>query len=70
VIVCHCRVVNHKDIEAAVESGARSVREVAAMCGAGTDCGGCVPTIADTVDARLELAETACAVRPRVSAAA
>ena len=70
MIVCHCRVVNHRDIEAAVESGARSVREVAAICGAGTDCGGCVPTIADAVDARLELPETACAVRPRVGAAA
>jgi len=70
VIVCHCRVVNHRDIEAAVDGGARTVPEVAAICGAGIDCGGCVPTIADTVDARLDLPETACAVRSRVGAAA
>ena len=40
MIVCHCRVVNHRDIEAAVDGGARTVPEVAAICGAGTDCGG------------------------------
>jgi len=71
VIVCHCRAVNHRDIEAAVDDGARSVPEVVDVCGAGTDCGSCVPLVADTVARRLDvLAETPCTVRPRVGAAA
>jgi NAD(P)H-nitrite reductase large subunit len=74
VIVCHCRVVNHRDIEAAIDDGARSVPEVADICGAGTHCGGCVPAIADTVARRLletlDAVETACSIRPRVGAAA
>ncbi len=71
MIVCHCRVVNHKDIEAAVDGGARSVPEVGNICGAGTDCGGCVPVIADTVARRLDVpVETVCELRPRVVAAA
>ena len=42
MIVCHCKVVNHKDIEAAVDDGARSVPEVSDICGVGTDCGGSI----------------------------
>jgi bacterioferritin-associated ferredoxin len=71
VIVCHCRVVNHRDIEAAVDDGARSVPDVADVCGAGTDCGGCVPVIADTIARRLDVpVETVCAPPDRVGAAA
>jgi len=71
VIVCHCRVVNHKDIEAAVDDGARSVPEVSDMCGVGTDCGGCLPVVAETVARRLGVAtETVHAIRSRVRSAA
>jgi bacterioferritin-associated ferredoxin len=71
VIVCHCKVVNHRDIEAAVDDGARSVPEVSDVCGAGTDCGGCLPVIADTLARRLDVpVETVCGIRPRVGAAA
>lgn len=71
MIVCHCRVVNHRDIEAAVDDGARSVPEVSDVCGAGTDCGGCVPVIADTIARRLDVpVETVCPPPARVGAAA
>jgi len=71
VIVCHCRVVNHRDIEAAVDDGARSVPEVSDICGAGTDCGSCVATIADTLARHLDVpVETVCDLQPRVGAAA
>ena len=40
-----CRVVTRKVIEAAIESGARTVDEVVRRSGAGTDCGKCRRTI-------------------------
>ncbi|NLV54966.1 MAG: (2Fe-2S)-binding protein [Acidimicrobiales bacterium] len=45
VIVCHCRAVNHRQIEAAALCGASSVREIVGACGAGGVCGGCRPAI-------------------------
>lgn len=47
VLVCHCRAVNHRQIEAAALCGARSVRDVVQACGAGGVCGGCRPAIHD-----------------------
>ena len=71
MIVCHCRAVNHREIEAAVDEGARSVPEVSAVCGAGTDCGGCLPVIADAVSRRTGApVEVPCRMRSRVTAAA
>ena len=51
VIVCHCRVVNHRQIEAAALCGASSVRDIVTACGAGGACGGCRPAIAEILDA-------------------
>lgn len=45
MIVCHCRAVNHRQIEAAALCGATSVRDIVAACGAGGVCGGCRPAI-------------------------
>lgn len=45
MIVCHCRAVNHRQIEAAALCGARTVRDVVGACGAGGVCGGCRPAI-------------------------
>jgi len=47
MIVCHCQVVSDTTIRAEIESGARTVRDVARRCGAGTGarCGACRPTI-------------------------
>jgi bacterioferritin-associated ferredoxin len=45
VIVCHCRVVNDRDLAAAVDAGARSVAQVCRATGAGSDCGSCVFTV-------------------------
>ena len=71
MIVCHCKVVNHRDIEAVVDDGARSVPEVSDVCGAGTDCGGCLPVIAETVARHLDVpVETVGTIGPRVGAAA
>ena len=45
VLVCHCRVISDRAVRAAASAGATSVHEVAAVCGAGGECGGCHPTI-------------------------
>jgi len=71
VIVCHCRVVNHRDIGDAVASGARTVTDVSDMCGAGTVCRGCVPTIAEMISEHLDVVTaTPCRLPRRVHAAA
>jgi len=45
MVVCHCRAVSDRAIAATLASGATSVEQVGAHCGAGTRCGGCRPVI-------------------------
>ncbi|MEZ4226149.1 MAG: (2Fe-2S)-binding protein [Polyangiaceae bacterium] len=45
MLVCHCHRVCEREIQRAVDAGADSVHAVGAACGAGTSCGGCLPTI-------------------------
>lgn len=56
MLVCHCRVVSDRAVRAAISAGATGVDEVASLCGAGAECGGCVPSVEDL------LAEAAIAV--------
>lgn len=60
MIVCLCRGVTDRVIRAAIRAGATTAEHVAEMCGAGSHCGGCRPTVAEL------LAEQGCAKR-RVS---
>jgi bacterioferritin-associated ferredoxin len=50
VLVCHCKVVTDSQIRAAIEAGARDEFDVAAACGAATECGGCLPTVRTLLD--------------------
>ena len=45
--VCHCLGVSDRDVKAAVAGGARSLEELEAACGAGAECGGCHPFLAE-----------------------
>ena len=45
MLVCHCLRVFDGVIRECVRSGARSVDDVSARCGAGTGCGGCLESI-------------------------
>jgi bacterioferritin-associated ferredoxin len=45
MIVCHCQVVSDRCVRDAITCGARTIDEVGEMCGAGTGCGSCRPTI-------------------------
>ena len=53
VYVCLCRGVTHTQVLEAVDQGARTIRQVARRCGAGTACGGCRPAIEALVRGRL-----------------
>jgi bacterioferritin-associated ferredoxin len=53
--VCHCRVVTDRDVIAAIESGAATVRALARHCGAGGRCGGCLPELARLLAAHRDL---------------
>ena len=41
MVLCICRSVTDREVEAAIHGGARSVDAVGDACGAGTDCGVC-----------------------------
>lgn len=55
MIVCHCHVVSDSDIRTAIDDGVQEVCALASVCGAASDCGGCLPTV------RQLLAERGCA---------
>jgi bacterioferritin-associated ferredoxin len=58
MIVCHCRAVSDRTIDAAIAAGASTVADVTHATGAGTGCGGCLPAI-EVLLARAALAITA-----------
>jgi NAD(P)H-nitrite reductase large subunit len=58
VILCHCAVVDHHAIDAAVAEGACSLREVLVRTRAGRDCGGCLPAVRQQTESALGQAGT------------
>lgn len=47
MILCHCRGVNDRKVRKAIDKGARTLEDIAEACDAGTDCGGCLPALAE-----------------------
>lgn len=45
--VCACRAVTDREVHGAVAAGAVDLEDLAAHCGAGATCGGCVPALLD-----------------------
>jgi bacterioferritin-associated ferredoxin len=45
--VCYCAALNDRDVTAAVAAGARSIDDLGERCGAGAECGGCHPALAE-----------------------
>ena len=45
MFVCSCRAITDRTVDAAIASGAESVRDVAERCGAGSRCGGSWPEL-------------------------
>ena len=50
MIVCSCRAVSDRTVKTAIASGATTIQDVAARCGAGARCGGCWPALAELLD--------------------
>ena len=50
MLVCHCNAVYDHEVEDLVAAGAVDEFDVAQACGAGTDCGGCLPMIAGILE--------------------
>lgn len=59
MIVCICNRLNHRQIREALDTGARSVREVHDHWGVTTQCGKCADFIVDEVDSRDAARDTA-----------
>ena len=53
VIVCSCRAVSDRTVAAAIASGAETVGEISARCGAGGRCGGCWPELDRLLEAHV-----------------
>jgi bacterioferritin-associated ferredoxin len=49
MVVCHCLAVNDRTIRSEILAGALDASDVAARCGAGGRCGGCVEVIESLV---------------------
>ena len=45
MLICHCRKVNDGVAKAAIEAGATDLDGLAALCRAGSGCGGCHPML-------------------------
>ncbi len=58
MIICVCRAVCDRTLQALVDQGADTVEKVERACGAGGDCGTCRPEVE-----RLIQVGTACADR-------
>ncbi|MGH1344600.1 MAG: (2Fe-2S)-binding protein [Nannocystales bacterium] len=52
MIVCLCKGISSRTIDAEVERGARTVGGIAKACQAGTSCGMCVGQIRDLIRLR------------------
>jgi len=50
VILCICQAVSDREVDAAIQDGARSLADVARACGAGRHCGCCRPAIEQRID--------------------
>ena len=48
--VCLCKGVSDRVIKAAIRDGARSLAQVSACSGAGTDCGACRGVIREMIE--------------------
>jgi bacterioferritin-associated ferredoxin len=51
VIVCVCKGVNEREIRDTITAGCRTEETIGTRCGAGTDCGSCLETLRELLQA-------------------
>ena len=56
MVLCICQSVTDREVDAAIQEGARSLDELAVRCGAGSDCGCC----REALEERLAVDGSAC----------
>jgi bacterioferritin-associated ferredoxin len=67
-MICSCHVVSERRIQRAIDHGACSIADVAAVCGAGGTCHGCHDAIEELIDTSVDARRQAPAdVRVRVA---
>ncbi len=54
MIVCLCRGVSERHVEAAIARGASTSEEVGRVCGAGRDCGACCPMLESLLERNFQ----------------
>ena len=54
MIVCQCKGLTDRAIRRMVRDGAHSRGEIARICSAGSNCGGCAPTIDKIIETETE----------------
>jgi bacterioferritin-associated ferredoxin len=70
MIVCVCRRVSDRAVDAAIDAGARDVDAIARSTGAGSDCGCCREELAARAEQRTSpCSSPPCAGCPRAVAA-
>jgi bacterioferritin-associated ferredoxin len=52
MLLCLCHPTTDRDVDAAIDDGARTVQDLARRCGAGTGCGGCIDELRGRLAAR------------------
>jgi bacterioferritin-associated ferredoxin len=50
VIICSCRAITERTVDATIAAGASTVEDIAGRCSAGGQCGGCWPTLQRLLD--------------------
>ena len=63
MFVCLCHGITGHEVAHAVQNGARTSKQVATFCGAGSDCGRCRATVRAII-ASADLAPVASLLRP------
>ena len=66
MIVCSCHGITDREIRKHVSEGARTPRQVAEACGAGSRCGGCRPVVREILEEHVKV--TLHLVRREISA--
>jgi len=67
MVLCICRAVTERELEAAIASGANTLAAIAEKLGAGTDCGCCQDEIEERLAGRERACGRDCAGCPRAS---
>ena len=67
MVLCICRAVTERELEAAIAGGANTLAAIAEKLGAGADCGCCTEEIEERLQGSESACGRACAGCPRAS---